>query len=101
MSSRFALRASTSADHEEMAMTVHDGFEGWRDFGPAGWEPPSLESVADTIRARHAAAETWSLLALDGDEVAGHVTVIASTASRKPGAAPELAELWQLFVRPP
>src|SRR3954452_20234504 len=84
-----------------MANTVFEGFDGYRAFGPPGWSPPARDQTLEAIRSRYESEGTWSLVALEGDAVAGHVTVIPSVLARQPGGERALALLWQLFVRPP
>ena len=42
MAPELTLREATLADAAEMAETVGIGFETYRAFAPAGWEPPPL-----------------------------------------------------------
>ena len=45
---------------------------------------------------------TWALLALSGDEPAGHVAITQAREREEPRPdIPGLAHLWMLFVRPP
>jgi GNAT superfamily N-acetyltransferase len=87
------FRPATTADAPVMAETVGIGFDGYRSFAPAGWQPPSFAIDVTTIRERLVGADTWALLAFDGAEPAGQVALL-------PDLAPATAYLWQLFVRP-
>jgi GNAT superfamily N-acetyltransferase len=87
------FRTATVADAPVLARTVAIGFEGYRDFAPAGWEPPSFALEVTTTRERLVQPDAWALLAFDGDEPAGQVGLLADPA-------PATAYLWQLFLRP-
>jgi GNAT superfamily N-acetyltransferase len=88
-----SFREATTSDAPVMAETVGIGFDGYRAFAPAGWEPPPFSVEVTNIRSRLATEEAWALLAHDGDEPAGQVALL-------PDPAPATAYLWQLFVRP-
>ena len=93
MASGLSFREATTSDAPVMAETVGIGFDGYRAFAPAGWEPPPFSVEVTNLRARLATEEAWALLAYDGDEPAGQVALL-------PDPAPATAYLWQLFVRP-
>ena len=87
------LREAVPADAPTMARTMALGFQTYRAFAPAGWEPPS--DFTDWIRRRLAAPGAWALLAEHAGEPAGHVALYAER-----GDEARTAYLWQLFVRP-
>src|SRR5215207_7741944 len=96
------IRPATLADVPVLAETVGQGFEGYRAFLPAGWEPPAEEFEHARITARLALEDTWCRIAFAGDEPAGHVAFLAAreqTGGRP--VIPGLAHLWMLFVREP
>ena len=93
MAPGLSFREATTSDAPVMAETVGIGFDGYRAFAPAGWEPPPFSVEVTNIRARLTTEEAWALLAYDGDEPAGQVALL-------PDPAPATAYLWQLFVRP-
>jgi GNAT superfamily N-acetyltransferase len=93
VASGLSFREATTSDAPVMAETVGIGFDGYRAFAPAGWEPPPFSVEVTNIRSRLATEEAWALLAHDGDEPAGQVALL-------PDPAPATAYLWQLFVRP-
>ena len=97
----FTFRLASVDDAEEVARSAVEGFETYREFAPAGWTPPSLQSETETVRARLEDPDTWCLLAESGDGVAGHVGFLPSARARRPGTDRGLAHLWQLFVRRP
>jgi GNAT superfamily N-acetyltransferase len=88
------FRSGTPADAATMAATVGIGFDGYRAFAPAGWEPPAFAVEAAAIRSRMVGEDAWALMAFDGDEPAGHIALLADPA-------PGTVYLWQLFLRPP
>jgi GNAT superfamily N-acetyltransferase len=94
------LRRAGLADAEAIIETVVISFDGYRAIAPPGWEPPSDD---EAIRATLADPDTWALLAIDGELVAGHVAVTrARTQPPEPREEiPGLAHVWHLFVRPP
>jgi GNAT superfamily N-acetyltransferase len=85
---------ATVADAPEMAETVGIGFDTYRAFAPAGWEPPPFAVEVAAIRSRMVGHDAWALLARDGDLPAGHIALLADPA-------PGTVYLWQLFIRPP
>ena len=87
------LREAVPADAPTMARTMALGFQTYRAFAPAGWEPPS--DFTDWIRRRLAAPGAWALLAEHAGEPAGHVSLYAER-----GDEARTAYLWHLFVRP-
>jgi GNAT superfamily N-acetyltransferase len=88
------FREGTVADAATMAATVGMGFNTYRAFAPAGWEPPAFAAEAAAIRSRMAGHDAWAFMAFDGDEPAGHVALLADPT-------PGTVYLWQLFLQPP
>jgi GNAT superfamily N-acetyltransferase len=87
------LREGRRADAPVMAETIAIGFATYREFAPPGWEPPPAAREEQLVRARFG-DDAWVLMAFDGDEPAGHVSLL-------PDPDPLAAYLWHLFVRPP
>jgi GNAT superfamily N-acetyltransferase len=98
----FAIRPATVADVPVLSATVREGFEGYRAFLPAGWEPPAEEFEEARITERLGLDDTWCRIALDGARPAGHVAFLAAR-EQTPGrpVIPGLAHLWMLFIREP
>jgi GNAT superfamily N-acetyltransferase len=94
-------RIATSLDASAIAADIAEGFAGYRAWAPSCWQPPVPGSTeiawfADAFTR----PDVWCLLALDGDEVIGHVALSRSTRE-DPGPPPAgTVYLWQLFVRP-
>jgi GNAT superfamily N-acetyltransferase len=90
---------ATAADAERIAAVTAEGFESYRSFAPAGWEPPPQASARDMERIDD--PESWCLVAERGGELAGHVVLLpAERHPFRPVPEPETAHLGQLFVRP-
>lgn len=85
-----------------LAETMRLGFETYRSFAPAGWEPPNPSVERARIADRLPLPDAWCRIAQAGGETAGHVAILAAreqTGERLP--IPGLAHLWMLFVREP
>jgi GNAT superfamily N-acetyltransferase len=94
------IREATVADAETLARTVHEGFSGYVEFAPRGWEPPPVLPELARMRERLAQPDAWCMLAESGGEAAGHVALLAArTREEPPAPIPGLAHLWMLFVR--
>ena len=93
------FRRATGDDAEALQAIMVEGFEGYRSFAPAGWEPEIAE--VERVRARLDAPDTWTLVAEDDGAIAGHVSFLPSARSGHPDPQDGLAHLWQLFARPP
>jgi GNAT superfamily N-acetyltransferase len=87
------VRPATLSDAPELAATVGEGFESYREWAPAGWDPPSAPMQLSGIRDRLPADGCVCLLAETDGEHAGHVAYIP--AREEPGTA----HIWMLFVR--
>ena len=94
-------RIATSLDASAIAADIAEGFAGYRAWAPSSWQPPvpgstEIAQFADALTRR----DVWRLLALEGDEVIGHVGWSRSTRE-DPGPPPAgTVYVWQLFVRP-
>jgi GNAT superfamily N-acetyltransferase len=84
------LRAGGAGDAELLAGGVLEGFETYRAFAPAGWEPPPRAVELARIRERLPGA--WVIVAERGGARVGHVALVPDAA--EPGGA----YLWHLFV---
>ncbi len=88
------------AEAEAIARLNVEGFQGYRAFAPAGWEPPPLESEMEWIRERIGFPEVWCLVAEAEPGLVGHVAFMPAGLARRAATEPGLAHLWLLFVRP-
>jgi GNAT superfamily N-acetyltransferase len=93
VASELSFREGTVADAPTMAQTVGIGFDGYRGFAPAGWQPPAFAVEVAAIRSRMSGPDAWAMLAYDDEEPAGHVALLADSG-------PATVYLWQFFLRP-
>ena len=98
----FDLRIADLDDAETLAETVRLGFASFRSWAGPAFDPPPGTLEADRIREGLARPSTWALLALAGDEPAGHVAITQARERAEPRPdIPGLAHFWMLFVRQP
>ncbi|HEV3323713.1 MAG TPA: GNAT family N-acetyltransferase [Solirubrobacteraceae bacterium] len=102
MAKVLAFREIAHDDIDELAALVADAFVGYRDFAPAGWQPPSAGEQARGLQDWIADPGSWGELASEGQTLVGHATFIPA-ARHSFRAAPDLslAHLGHLFVKPP
>ena len=94
------VRRATTSDADALAQTVAEGFESYRDFAPADWQPPDRLELAIGIAVRLRSDDQQAWVAEDDDgTIAGQVAYVPAARSRHPVHDPELAHLGQLFVR--
>ena len=96
-----AFRRATTDDAPRLAAVLVEGFETYKAFAPARWQPPTVEDVAGLIVPQLAGGAAWCLLAEEHSYVAGYVAFLPAVHSRHPIDDPQLAHFWMLFVRPP
>ena len=96
------IRIAVPDDATALAGTTRLGFESYREWAPAGWEPPPPSLEVRAIRERLRAQTTWCAMALDPEnEPAGHVGITHAAERERPHVRiPACAHLWMLFVRP-
>jgi GNAT superfamily N-acetyltransferase len=90
-------RAATLADAPAFGALIAGGFDLYRAFQPAGWEPPRAEEETARTVERLTRRGSWARLAVDGEEPAGCVLF-------EPAPEPEaagVAHLANLFVARP
>jgi GNAT superfamily N-acetyltransferase len=97
----WSLRVATSGDAEQIAAVLAEGFEGYRPIAPPGWDPPDARAELDQLRGFLDNDEVWCLVAEVDGEPAGQVAIMPTRLHQQPSEDAELAQLWQLFVRPP
>ena len=83
-----------------LAETVHEGFQTYRGFAPAGWDPPPAVLERARIAERLPLPDAWCRLAEDDGAPAGHVALLAARSGRRE-PIPGRGHLWMLFVREP
>ena len=96
--SEVSFRTALPEDAGEIARTLELALVRYREFAPAGWAPPPAET--EPVRVRLQDTAVWCQVAEVDGLMAGHVALIpASHHSSYPVDDPELAQLWQMFVR--
>jgi GNAT superfamily N-acetyltransferase len=91
-------RDATPADAEALARTVIDGFELYRAFAPAGWEPPPLASELDLAVRLLPDPRVWTRVAEEDGRIVGQISILPATMAGQPADEPGLAHLRNLFV---
>jgi GNAT superfamily N-acetyltransferase len=92
------FRDATAADAPRLAVVMAEGFDSYRAFAPAGWQPPSADEFRDAMAKRLGQPGVWCRLAERGPDLAGYVALLPAAESRRPVADPRLAHFWMLFV---
>jgi GNAT superfamily N-acetyltransferase len=93
------FRSATAADATRLAPVLVEGFATYRAFAPPGWNVPRTEEIVQILEARLDSPTVWSLMAERSSDVAGYVTLLPASDSRRPDDDPRLAHFWMLFVR--
>lgn len=94
-------RVAKPADAEALSAVLAEAVAGYREWAPSDWAAPVL-SAADMSRLAGALARTdvWCLMALNAEEVIGHVALSPFTVENPEPPPPGMINLWQLFLRP-
>jgi GNAT superfamily N-acetyltransferase len=92
------FRAATRRDAGRLAAVMVEGFETYRAFAPDS-PAPAAEEIVEILEARLETPTVWCELAERGQDVAGYVSLLPASDSRRPVADPGLAHFWMLFVR--
>jgi GNAT superfamily N-acetyltransferase len=94
------FRTATVDDVPLLADTMRLGFETYRPFAPAGWDPPPAAIERSRIADRLPLPDAWCRIAEAGGEPAGHVAILAARErTEERTTIPGVAHLWMLFVR--
>ncbi len=94
-------RGLLPGDVEAVARLISEGFEGYRGFAPAGWEPPALEQETQTLELWVRDQDFWGELAFEGEELVGHAAFLPASRHRsRPVSDRRLSHLSYLFVTP-
>jgi predicted N-acetyltransferase YhbS len=83
------IRAVEPDDAAAVADLIDRGFETYRSFAPADWDPPPAHVAV--FRHRMTRPGNWGLVAEDDGRVTGHIAF-------EPSGLVGLAHLWNLFV---
>ena len=92
------VRPATVDDAEAIHAAVTAGFEGYRSFAPAAWDPP--EETVERERELLGRRDYRALIAVDGGGYAGHAAWWPASATWRPSDDPGLAHLRHLFLAP-
>ncbi len=92
------FRDATPADAEPLARTVIEGFEHYRAFAPAGWEPPPLAAELEIAMRLLPDEHVWTRVAEQDGRIVGQVSILPATMAGLPADEPALAHLRNLFV---
>jgi GNAT superfamily N-acetyltransferase len=94
------LRRATPADATTLTVNVADGFATYLEWAPPGWMPPPFDDASVArLAAGLAGPDIWCVMALDGDETAGHAGLSNVTTEEPEPAAAGTIYLRQMFVR--
>jgi GNAT superfamily N-acetyltransferase len=96
-----AFRQATKRDAPRLAAVMVEGFETYRPFALPGFQVPTAAEIVGILEARLETPTVWCELAEQGSEVAGYVSLLPASDSRRPVADPRIAHFWMLFVRAP
>jgi GNAT superfamily N-acetyltransferase len=98
--SSYAFRAATRDDAPAIVAITIEGFEGYRAFAPAGWEPPSAADELDRLSGLLGRDDVWYRVAEHTGEIVGHVGFLpAANLVWAPSDDRGLVHFRQLFVR--
>src|SRR5215210_3696458 len=82
------VRRATLDDLGAIVPIVQTGFETYREFLPAGWEPPGEE--ADLIAAVLGEPDTWAAIAVVGETPVGNVGFVPGRERRAADSGPRI-----------
>ena len=91
-------RAATTADLGTIADNLVAGFATYRSWSDAKWRPPDRLEMLTALLQRFSRDGSWSVIAFDGQEPAGHATA-RPERDDDDQAVEGVARLTHLFVR--
>jgi GNAT superfamily N-acetyltransferase len=94
-------RVAEPADVAAISAILDEAVDGYRSWAPSDWAPP-VRTQADIARFADdlGRSDVWCLLALDDQQVIGHVALSLLTMEDPERPPAGTINLWQLFVRP-
>jgi predicted N-acetyltransferase YhbS len=94
-------RVAEPADAAAISGILGEAFEGYRSWAPSDWASPAL-TQAGVARFADALGRSdgWCLLALDDQQVIGHVALSPFSMENPEPPPVGTINLWQLSVRP-
>ena len=97
------IRQAQPSDAGAVISLLSDSFDGYREFAPAGWEPPVVGPEEELTTEHFLGDERiWYVIAEDDRGHAGQCgfTPAHTLRAMKGDPIPGTAQLWQLFIRP-
>ena len=93
------LRPALRADVDVMAETIAEAFDSYREFAPAGWQPPDTTDARKRMRTALSRPSVHGTIALVAGAYAGHLIWLPASESHQfADPDPGLAHIWQLFL---
>jgi ribosomal protein S18 acetylase RimI-like enzyme len=94
------LRSARPEHAPQLAAIFHEGFESFRDFAPAGWNPPADLEGPDEFATALARPDVWGRVIGGDADIEAYVMIKPATQTRGgDDLIPGLGHLWMLFVR--
>jgi GNAT superfamily N-acetyltransferase/ketosteroid isomerase-like protein len=88
-------------DAGTLLTTLAEAFGSYREWAPAGWQPPSQGAEATELLAEALSRpDVWCVVAESQSGPVGHVALSPTTVVQPEPAPVGTVNLWQLFVRP-
>jgi GNAT superfamily N-acetyltransferase len=88
------------SDVARVTRLVQLGIDSYRDWAPR-WRPPVASAQQrQRLQQNFASDDAWILMALEGDEIVGVVSLAMRTAADPDPPEPGTVYLWQMFVTP-
>src|SRR4051794_15064754 len=94
----FTFRPALQEDATAIARVVADAFDGYREFAPRGWRPPTAEVEAEHLEPLFGDPGFWCVVAERGARVVGQSAFLPARSSMAPSDEHQLAHLRALFV---
>jgi GNAT superfamily N-acetyltransferase len=94
------IRPAEVGDATRMVELVNRCFEEYRQFAPAGWEPPNHEGAVERVERGLSHEGSGIVAEANGAHVAHAMWIPASSASNYDCGDPGTAYLSQMFVAP-
>jgi GNAT superfamily N-acetyltransferase len=97
--SDYALRPAERDDAPAIVAVTMEGFETYRSFAPAGWEPPAAAEEVERVAALLGRDDVWYRVAEQAGELVGHVGFLPAAGLEWARVDdPGLVHFRQLFV---
>lgn len=93
-------REASSADSPAITALIDAGIAGYEAFAPDEWLAPETPGRVRRAIGRRFDEDAWGLLAFEGDELVGLVSLATTVRAASGEAPPGTGYLWQMFVEP-